>query len=104
MVMIWFTQIKNIMKKTKIKHYLNKKIITTFYKNGNVWEQILYTNNKVHDLSKEWWSNGKKHYETPYVNGNRYGLEVVWHDNGNKRINTTFKKDLEHGAKIAFNY
>jgi len=33
------------------------------------------------------------------------GLRIWWHENGNKKIyEIPYKNDIQHGAKIYFNY
>jgi len=56
------------------------------------------------EIRKGYWSNGQLRCETPYVNEKIHGFLKAWHSNGELGYKISYKNNLQHGAKVGFQY
>ncbi len=111
----------NGQKMLEISHVDDKKLIQSWYENGNkeveyysVQEQrdglynawyyngqkryeINYKIGKEDSLSKGWYSSGEKLFEKNYKNGKLERLQLSWHLNGHKMCEENYKDGWRHG-------
>jgi len=87
-----------------LSYFSNKnKKVNSWYQNGQLEYEISYLNVKE-SLTKRWHENGKLNYEFICLNREKHRLEIEWDHDGQIICNTSWKKNLEHGAKVNFQY
>ena len=64
-----------------------------FYKNGNVYKEYIYQNNKLNGITSEYRDNGSLFMQTTYLDNKRNGESFVYDKNGNLLYKTLFNND-----------
>lgn len=73
------------------------KKINTFYKNGNLKEEMYYSHGFLHGLSRVWYKDGQLKMMVHFRNDKPDGLEKWFYQNGNLKSEVAYKRGMLHG-------
>ena len=66
-------------------------------KNGLLYYEIPYVNDKNHGVEKWYYANGQISLEIPYVNGKKHGIEKKYYENGKLKSKKPYKEGRRYG-------
>jgi hypothetical protein len=72
-------------------------LLQKWYDNGNLREQLSFTNGCADGLCREWYYNGQLRYEGTYICGKQHGVVKKWHPNGVLCCEWMFDNGIENG-------
>ena len=83
--------------------YYNENLFTgtsvSYYKNGQLQEEVSYKNGLKDGLEQRWLTNGQLGKYINYKNGLRHGLDRQWYIDGQLEWEENYKNGLRHGFR-----
>ena len=71
-----------------------KNGITKYFRNGLLDSEIIFKNNKIHGLTKNYGKSGELVSESNYANGKLSGISVFYHINGKIKSKINYDNDV----------